>query len=352
MKPLNDTYLRWIGPVGLFAFVALFFRLDWYTKLPLKTILYNDAIALVAGIICWQIARYVMLCIQQRYPGLANTRRRLLWLLAVLPVLVNFAWLMRHTVRFLIDGQFLYFTSAVELSRIIGMQVFYHFIYFIIYEGGYILHQWQRATVETSDLEKMSLQSQLTSLQSQVNPHFLFNSLNSLSSLIYENPRQADEFLDELTSVFRYLLQAGERRLVPLGEEMAFIHAYFHLLKTRYQAGIQTDIAVDESLYHCLIPPLTLQILVENAVRYNVMLPDQPLRIRIATTPDHWLRVENALQRKKLRVATTGAGLTDLVAKYRLLGQEAVQVDEGNGWFIVSVPLLYEESVIASPAIF
>ncbi|QDK79004.1 sensor protein lytS [Spirosoma sp. KCTC 42546] len=349
MKPLNDTRLRLLGPVGLFLFVGLFFRLDWYLKLPFKTTLFNDAIALTAGLVCWQIARYVVLQIQYRYPGLVNTRRRLLYLLAALPVLVFFAWLMRHWVRYLIDGKFLYFTSAVELSRTLGIQVFYHIIYFSVYEGWYILRQWQRETVESSDLEKMSLQSQLTSLQSQVNPHFLFNSLNSLSALIRENPDSADQFLDELTSVFRYLLQAGDQHLIPLRDELSFIRSYFHLLQTRYQTGLLLKLAIDEPLQTMFIPPLTLQMLVENAVRYNVILPEQPLHICISTTPDGWLRVENTLQRKPLRVDTTGARLTNLATKYELLGQETVLIEERRGWFVVTVPLLNEESSINSP---
>ncbi|MVM37655.1 sensor protein lytS [Spirosoma sp. HMF3257] len=349
MKPLNDIRLRIVGPVALFAFVALFFRLDWYTKLPFKTILVNDPIALTAGLICWQVARWVVLKIQKRCPGLSNTRRRFLYLLAALPILVFWAWALRHGVRFLIDGKFLYFPNAVELSRTIGIQVFYHFIYFVIYEGWYILRQWQRETVESSDLEKMSLQSQLTSLQSQVNPHFLFNSLNSLSSLIRENPVAADQFLDELTSVFRYLLQAGEQQLIPLRDEIAFIQSYFHLLKTRYQAGLVLELDIDETQQAQLIAPLTLQMLVENAVRYNVILPEQPLHIRISTTPNGWLWVENTLQRKPLLVDTSGANLTNLATKYELLGQKTVLIEERRGWFIVSVPLLNGESVINLP---
>jgi sensor histidine kinase YesM len=284
----------------------------------------------------------VVLAIQQRYPGLANTTRRLLWLLAALPVLVFFAWFMRHTTRYLIDGRFLYFSSAVELSRTIGIQIFYHFNYFAIYEGWYILRQWHRETVETSTLEKVSLQSQLTSLQHQVNPHFLFNSLNSLSSLIAENPDQADAFLDELTAVFRYLLQASDRHLVSLGDELAFIRSYFHLLQTRYQSGLVLELGVDDLHETQLIPPLTLQVLVENAVRYNVILPEQPLHIRIYTTADHRLHVANTLQRKSLRVDTTGAGLANLATRYELLSESPLVIEEQDGWFIVNLPLVSE----------
>lgn len=346
MRYPDDTRLRLLGPVGLYLFVALFFRLDWYFKLPPKTLLVNDAIAIMASIICWQIARWVVLQIQARYPGLANTRRRLLWLALALPVLVNFAWISRLSIRFLIDGTFLYFNNAVELSRNIGIQIFYHFIYFAVYEGWYILRQWQRETVETSTLEEVSLQSQLRSLQHQVNPHFLFNSLNSLSSLIGENPLRAEAFLEELTAVFRYLLQANDHRLVPLRDELAFIRSYGHLLETRYQTGLMFELNVDPTHNSLLIPPLSLQVLVENAVRYNSILPEQPLHIRIYSTPDERLLVANTLQRKIIRVETAGAGLNNLATRFELLNEGKLSISEESGWFTVSLPLAKERKLV------
>ena len=342
MKPPHDTRLRWLGPVGLYVFVSVFFRLELYIKLPPRSFLSTVIIALTAGIICWNLARWVVLRIQQRYPGLANTRRRLLWLLAVMPVLVGLAWIMRHSLRFLIDGTFEYYSTPVELSRNIGIQFFYHFIYFTLYEGWYILRQWRQETIETNTLEKVSLQSQLMSLQHQVNPHFLFNSLNSLSSLIDESPSRADAFLEELTAVFRYLLQASEQHLVPLRDEVTFIHSYWHLLQTRYPSGLVLYLAIDASHESQFIVPLTLQMLVENAVRYNVILPEQPLHIRIFTTPDQRLHVANTLQRKILRVDTNGAGLTNLSTRYELLNQGELTIEEQPGWFIVSLPLVSE----------
>lgn len=342
MRAPSDTRLRFLGPIALYVFVSVFFRLDLYNGLSLETILLNAAIALTAGVACWQIARWVVLRIQRYYPGLVNTRRRLFRLLAVLPVLVGIAWFMRHAIRYLITGTFTFYSGPIELSRNIGIQIFYHFIYFSIYEGWYILRQWQRDTIETGLLEKVSLQSQLTSLQHQVNPHFLFNSLNSLSSLISENPLRADSFLEELTAVFRYLLQASDRRLVPLREELSFIRSYGHLMQTRYQTGLKLDISVDATHEDMLVPPLTLQVLVENAVHYNVIMPDQPLHIRIFTTPGQRLYVANTLQRKNLRVETGGAGLTNLATRYQLLNQGELIIEEQPGWFIVSLPLVGE----------
>ncbi|MBO0952579.1 sensor histidine kinase [Fibrella forsythiae] len=341
MKPLNDTRLRLLGPIGLYLFVAVFFRLDWYLTLPLDKLLINDPIALFWGLVCWQLARWVVLKIQARYPGLSNTHTRLLWLLACLPALVCLAWFLRHATRFLLDGHFFYFGSAVELSRTIGIQLFYHFIYFTIYEGWYILRQWQHETVEVNALENASLQSQILSLQHQVNPHFLFNSLNSLSALIADDPNRAELFLDELTTVFRYLLQASSRSSVTLGEELAFVRAYIHLLQARYDTGLQLDVAVDASQEEAYLVPLTLQTLIENVIRYNVILPEQPLRIRIYTEQGR-LFVANTLQRKTLRVAMAGSGLTNLAMRYKLTNYGQLAINETAGWFVVSLPLVRE----------
>ncbi|GAB3989528.1 hypothetical protein GCM10028807_14630 [Spirosoma daeguense] len=346
MKPINDTRLRLFGPIGLYLFVSFFFRFELYQRLPLNALLVNLVVAIPSGLICWNNARWVALRLQKRFPGLANTRLRLLWLSASLPVLVGLAWLLRHVVRYLIEGTFVYYTTPVELSRNIGIQIFYHFLYFTVYEGWYILRQWQQETVENSALEKMSLQSQLASLQHQVNPHFLFNSLNSLSSLIGENPVRADAFLDEMTAVFRYLLQASEQRLVPLRSEIQFIQSYFHLLQTRYQDGLRLELGIDTSQESLLLPPLALQILVENAVRYNVILAEKPLHIRIYTTAEQRLYVENTLQLKNLRVEVDSDGLTNLAARYKLLNEGDVLIMEKDGWFSISMPLLTEGKLV------
>ncbi|GAB3178089.1 sensor histidine kinase [Telluribacter humicola] len=342
MKPFNDTRLRLLGPIVLFAFVAIFFRLNrYFFSWPWTTILLNDSVELATGILNWQIARWAVLRIQLNTPGLTNTRQRFLRLLSIMPLLVAVSFFIRHAARYFIEDQFMFFTDTAEVSRSVGIQFFHVFIYLVIYEGWYQIRQWQQEAIETSTLEKVSLQSQLRSLQHQVNPHFLFNSLNTLSSLIRESPSRADAFLDELTSVFRYLLQS-ERQLVPLSEEVEFIQSFGHLLQVRYPAGLVMDISIDATQKSLFIPPLTLQMLVENAVRYNVILPEQPLHIRIYTTPDQRLSVANSLQRKPLRVETTGAGLTNLTIRYGLLNEGELIIEEQPDWFVVSMPLVTE----------
>lgn len=209
-----------------------------------------------------------------------------------------------------------------------------------IYEGIRTFERWERKLRETEQLKKANLQSQLEGLKSQINPHFLFNSLNTLSSLIEEDAPQAERFVEEIASVYRYLLRANEMQMATLGSELDFAHSYFHLLRTRYGANIYLEQAIDACYNDHRIPPLTLQLLLENAVKHNVVLPEEPLYIRIETRPDEHLVVRNNLQRKNTRVLSNQVGLATIATQYRLLGGGDVIVDKDDQFFSVTLPLL------------
>jgi len=207
-------------------------------------------------------------------------------------------------------------------------------------EGVYTFEKWKGTMVETEELQKSNLQSRLESLKNQVNPHFLFNSLNSLSSLINENPDQAEQFLNEMTKVYRYLLRNNEQELTHLSTEMKFIQSYFHLLKTRYGEGIELNCKVSPEYEKYLIPPLTLQLLVENAVKHNIILREKPLQISIETDHDHKIIIKNKLQRKTIHVNSNKVGLHNIADKYRLMNKGEIVVKEDDGNFTVTIPLI------------
>ncbi|WP_080054303.1 sensor histidine kinase [Spirosoma aerolatum] len=343
MNVFTDKKLRLIGPFVLFLVGTLFFRLDWYLERSTDTLVRSDLIALSAGYICWHVARWIVMRLQKRYPGLDNTRRRLIWMAVLLPVLVNFAWLIRQLAHMAFNNLQYLTQTLSNYTYSIGIQLFYHFVYFIIYEGGYVLREWQQAYEHNERLKKAKLRHQLDTLKSQINPHFLFNSLNSLSMLIYESPRQAETFVDELSSVYRYLLRANDQELTSLNRELQFIRSYFQLLKTRYGAGVELTISVDDEVLEHKLPPLTLQLLVENAVKHNVILPARPLVIAIQTQ-GNTLIVQNNLQRKTTSVLSNKVGLAHIAAKYRLLGQRAISIQEDNGLFVITLPLVVGQS--------
>ncbi|GAB2569143.1 sensor histidine kinase [Spirosoma areae] len=210
----------------------------------------------------------------------------------------------------------------------------------ITYESMDSFGYWQQSRKEVDTLSKAQLQAQLDALRQQVNPHFLFNSLNSLISLIGEDPKKAEAFAEELSSVYRYLLRANDQPLTSLASELEFIQSYYQLLQTRYGEALTLVTRIQPGTETLQLPPLTLQLLVENAVKHNIILPEQPLTISLATTGQNQLVVCNNLQRKPSRGFSNGVGLTNILAKYQMLGQPMPIVEDDGREFRVSLPLV------------
>jgi hypothetical protein len=192
---------------------------------------------------------------------------------------------------------------------------------------------------EKEDLVQANLQQQYDSLKEQVNPHFLFNNLNSLSALITKDPKRAEEFINQMSNVYRYLLRNNEENLTTLSEELKFIESYNHLLKTRFGDGFQPLIHVNETLKQYAVPPMTLQLLVENAVKHNIVSAEQPLRLTMLTENEN-LIVTNNLQTKTKTFESNGVGLANIIAKYKLLNQPALEIRKTKDHFTVVIPLI------------
>lgn len=185
-----------------------------------------------------------------------------------------------------------------------------------------------------------NLQTKYSSLKTQVNPHFLFNSLNSLSALITSNPERAEIFLEEMSTVYRYLLRSNEQELITLEEEISFIKSYAHLLKNRFDNGFQIQFRIEDLYLHYKLPPLTLQLLLENAVKHNTLSEAEPLLVVFETTNDGILIVRNNLQKKNNQLFSNKIGLKNIVTKYELLKERPVRYEETTTEFIVYVPLI------------
>lgn len=216
----------------------------------------------------------------------------------------------------------------------------------------YTYSQWKEDLTESELLQRMALQRQYDNLKGQLNPHFLFNSLNSLSVLISEEPKLAEQFVDKLARVYRYMLQSsrpeniefidGQNELVTLQEELDFICLYTDLLQVRYGNSLRIQIPPLAQPAYGLrtLLPLTLLTLVENAIKHNSMSAKNPLVIRIDITDEGMLRVTNNRQKKTLRMITRQAGLSSLKAKYRQVLHQYVVVESADEQFSVLLPLL------------
>ncbi|GAB3166635.1 sensor histidine kinase [Telluribacter humicola] len=291
---------------------------------------------------------YLIEDITHRYPDLKQTFTRIVMTLWVVCTITPMAVLGSV---FIYDyfHLFGYSYSIESLIKLLLMNLAANLISIGIYESFYSTDKWKKSMLEKEQLEKSNLQSQLDGLKSQVNPHFLFNSLNSLSSLIADEPEKAERFVDEMSKVYRYLLQTNEAELTPLSTELQFIQSYIHLLTTRYGRGISVNIDIEEGLKQCYLPPLTLQLLVENAVKHNITLTSKPLHIEIKTTPEGKLIVRNNLQKRIVRVQSNQVGLSNISSKYKLLAQRQtdvsdINIEETSEFFTVTLPLFNQHN--------
>ncbi len=232
-----------------------------------------------------------------------------------------------------------YFNIKISVISALGS-----LIITIIFEGLAAFERWKTTLFETEQLKKENLKSQLLSLKNQVNPHFLFNNINSLSALISEEPDKAEHFLDEMSKVYRYLLRNNDDNLVSLKSELQFIRSYFHLLKMRYGPAIELQMDVSAECSECLLPPLTLQILLENAIKHNIISKDHPLFLEIICTNNEQLMIRNNIQMKNIKNEPSGTGLENIAAKYNLLSEPDIRITQNAEHFSVTIPLITRNS--------
>jgi len=203
----------------------------------------------------------------------------------------------------------------------------------------YLIRNSQQVQLENQELRAENLLNQYEALKNQLNPHMLFNSLNTLRSLIREAPGKAQDYLQELSSVLRYTLQENENKSVTLKEEMEFVEAYLFLLKMRYEENLVFNIRIDKKMEECSIPPMSVQMLIENAVKHNEISNRKPLTIEVMAEEGK-LTVINKIQPKRSPYVGTGIGLANLNKRYQLLFRKEITVQKEKNLFSVTIPLM------------
>lgn len=208
-----------------------------------------------------------------------------------------------------------------------------------IWEAFFLFNQWKQALLNAEKLQKENLQSQFDSLKNQVNPHFLFNSLNTLATIIPENPEQAVEFVQKLSSVYRYLLQYKDHETVDLKTELDCVNAYLFLQKIRFGDNLQVNVNIPPGYLNRQIPPLTLQLLVENAIKHNIISLHKPLKVDIYIDDAGMLVTKNNLQKKKSVEDSTKIGLENLMNRFEYIFNQGIDIYDTGEEFIVKVPM-------------
>ncbi|RKD91559.1 sensor histidine kinase [Mangrovibacterium diazotrophicum] len=201
---------------------------------------------------------------------------------------------------------------------------------------------WKRETITSAQLKTQMMTYQYEALRNQINPHFLFNSLNVLSDLVYEDQQQAVRFIRQLSDLFRYVLDSRDKELVPLQEELNFLDSYIFLLKTRFEEKLQIDLQVEARSDDFMVP-MTLQMLIENAVKHNEVSAAFPLKVTVRQNGDY-LEVENNLQPKSVGDDSKKTGLQNIRQQFAFFSAKPVEIEQTEQFYRVRVPILKVEN--------
>lgn len=267
-----------------------------------------------------------------RFKG-SHIARMVLMLVADIIVLILFLKLFGH---------FFHYVMGVEMdSKERGFTKFNYIILlvvlFFIARVLRLQADQQESRIENEKLKQQNLQNELNALKNQIDPHFLFNSLNSLTSLIREN-KTATQFVKKLSYMYRYILQSGDSDLVSIREELKYLDSYAYLMETRYRDRLHIDVQINEECLEEKVPPMALQLLVENAVKHNEISGSNPLTVNIFDKNGS-LFVENIIRPRTNLADGTKNGLINLQKRYELLLKEKLTVRTSDNIFSVELPL-------------
>ncbi|TDB62275.1 sensor histidine kinase [Arundinibacter roseus] len=333
---LRDQKARLIG-IPLLSFMIAFFKhFDAFLALNGSEIFHNLSTSFLTTLFLWEGNRFIFIQSRKYFPNYNQTARRLVYqtlvsvtytLLATLLIdTVYCQWLLNYPQE---DGLLLGFRISLIPTMIVTL----------VYESVFFFQAWKHNIQKTESLARENVQSQLDALKNQLDPHFLFNSLNTLAALIEEENLPAQKYLEQLSDVYRYVLLSRERNTVTLEEEMAFLDAYIYLNKMRFRENLNVETTLTSADYRQHVAPLSVQMLVENAIKHNIVSKDNPLKIRIFKQ-NNYLHIVNNLQEKKTFEKSTKIGLQNIINRYKLLTDQQVEILTNEWHFTVRLPLI------------
>ena len=314
-----------------FVVLDLIFGTFRYFMTPERGLTYHLIWYGISVVNFWIIWELILLCgraLEKKFPIASNPYKRVIiqtlftYALLVIPALLingNVSTLL------LILGYMIYLIMAALLN--------------LIYFGTIYFFNWKRDLVSLSNMQREQAVVNYDILRNQLNPHFLFNALTSLNSLIFENQELASDFLQQLSKVYRYTLQNKDKEIVSIRTELDFVSNYIFLLKTRFGDAIDFNIDIDDKTRDKGIVPVITQMLIENAVKHNVVSVSRPLQVSIFND-ERFLFIENNLNRKEQVETSNKQGLQNLMTLYKYLSEDPVEVIESENEFKVKIPLL------------
>ncbi len=347
----DDLWATLLG-VPILALVALvLFTANEATLTPTKV-----AICLGIGLmhtsVYWYLSRLLVVVLRRRLPLQEQTVRRILHMIAAALLMVTVVELISKTLTIRLFPIITEASSNAPLAFEFVVAFTLIMLVMGVYESVYFFAKYRHSLVEQERLARANMQSHLAALKQQINPHFLFNSLNTLTNLIPEDADKAVIFTQRLSAVYRRILEYRHHELIPLEEELTALRDYIFLMQTRFEdklivtwqhggegAGTQVQRNGKRTMPQLSVVPLTLQLLVENAIKHNVISEATPLHITIAIG-EYEISVTNSLQLRRRSPHSTGWGQDNIRQRYRMVTNRSVTVEQTANTYRVAVPLL------------
>ena len=344
----NDWWLMIVGiPIAALIITSILFN-EVLRDFSSMTFSRCVLVSMVYTTVYWLSFRAVFVLVRFWFPGHQNTVMRI-WIQTAFIFVTYFG--LRTLLKLTIHEPLHAFsgTKGVPDTALEPVStLILTFLILAIYEGVYFFNLLNQSIVEREKLQRAHVQSQLEGLKNQVNPHFLFNSLNTLAQLIPEDRNKAVRFVQKLSKSYRYILEIRDEKLICLEDELDFLKAFVFLLRERFGDNLQVDVRIAKDQLRAKVVPLSLQLLVENAIKHNIISKARPLHISIYQDGEH-LIVKNNLQLKKQVINSTGMGLENIKKRYHFYSDESVQIESTEKEFIVALPLIRSEKLLLSP---
>ena len=339
---MNDKWVRILG-VPLVA-VLMQFVYDGAAAFDHgPAVLPHLGVALVITITLWEGTRGLLVLMRRLLPRYDQTARRLL-----LQTMASLVFTFAATVflRWAFHAAFgIVLCSKDQIWHSVLLNLVPTLFVTSLYESAYFFGEWKKNIQRAEALARAGIQGELAALKSQLDPHFLFNSLNTLAALIDHTNAEAQEFVEQLADVYRYVLLSRDKTTVSLAEELAFVEAYVALNKTRFRNDLLVESHIGAGASQGGVAPLSVQMLVENALKHNRISPESPLRLvlRAEGGAAGFVSVANNVQPKNSLEKSTKVGLRNIIDRYRLLTEKPVEVLSNAEFFTVRLPLLQQQ---------
>jgi two-component system LytT family sensor kinase len=308
---------------------------EWTLDIFLGNCLFSVAI----GYPAWKGMVFLINWLERKIPWLKHPIKRLVYQVLLLFIFMSIIVFVALSVWIMMSDEMEFSTMIAEGFP--SLKVAYIFLFLSLLIGNTVLFfkNWKEATIQQEELKRAHLALQFQSLKDQVRPHFLFNSLSSLATLINTDTDRATQFVHKLADVYRYVLEQRENELVPVGEELKFLEDYMYLQKIRFGESLQVEFSLDLDRSR-LIVPLSIQVLVENAIKHNVVSAEHPLLIEILSADREHVIVRNPVRKKEVTETSLGMGLENLRKQVAFFSEEPLLVREEADVFIVRIPTI------------